>query len=525
MPRFQSPGDLPRQGFIAVAMVMSSILTAFDVRTASIGLSDLRGAFGLSFDEGSWLATFATAPQVLIAPSVGWLIAAFGVKRMMVGPTVLYSVVSILIPFVSNFEILVALHAVRAILLGLFVGATLMTAFRNLDRKFWIFALAFYVLRIPFAQNLGLYTAGSYSQTIGWQWLYWQGAIVAPVIGILFWLGGRPTEIDRELLKRADWGGMAIFGTALTTLYFALDQGNRLDWFRSGLVVTLLSAAAFQAVVFLWHESRVTEPWAHVSILFSRNIALGFAAIACFMTASLGSSLLEPNFLVNVAHLRPEQIGDFSMPYCVLLLATATATAVALVRSVKQRTTLMIGFICFAFSAWLGTQLTNLWSLPEFRLIIVLQTFGEEIVFMAAVATLFSNVNPARAIALTAYVQVVRLMCSETVATAMTTWVRQREQLHSYLIGLHVTGATPGWNSMLIRLGSGLETGGSQADVVKRGVGVLAGIIQREAHVQAYIDGFWITFVAAIAGLFVVSLMTASPPHPLTTSSSHNQPA
>jgi DHA2 family multidrug resistance protein len=521
MPRLFSANDLPRQSFVAVAVVMASILTAFDVRTASIGLSDLRGAFGLSFDEGAWLATFATAPQILVAPSAGWLIAVFGVKRVMVVPTVLYSVLSVLIPFVGDFELLLALHAIRAALLGLFVGATLMTAFRNLDRKFWIFALAFYVLRIPFAQNLGLYTAGSYSQTIGWQWLYWQGAIVAPVIGLLFWFGAKPAKIDRDLLGRADWGGMAIFGTALTTLYFALDQGNRLDWFRSGLVVILLSAAAFQAIVFLWHESRVKEPWAHVSILFSRNIALGFAAIACFTIASLGSSLLEPNFLINVAHLRPEQIGDFPTPYAVLLLGAATATAVALVRTVKQRTTLMIGFTCFAVSAWLGTQLTNLWSLPEFRLIVVLQTFGEEIVFLAAVATLFSNVNPARAIALTAYVQVVRLMCSETVATVMTTFVRQREQLHSYLIGLHITGVTPGWNSMLAQLGS--EPAGSQADAVKRGIGLIAGIVQREANVQAYIDGFWVTFIAAIAGLLVVAMMAPSPAHPLTTPSPRKQ--
>ncbi|CDM62628.1 MULTISPECIES: MFS transporter [Rhizobium] len=517
MPKMVHPSDRPRQGFVAVAVVMASILTAFDVRTASIGLADLRGAFGLSFDEGAWLSTFATAPQILAAPCVGWLIAVFGVKRVMIGPTILYSAISILIPFFSNFESLVALHAVRAVLLGLFVGATLMTAFRNLDRKYWIFALAFYVLRIPFAQNLGLYTAGSYTQTIGWQWLYWQGAIVAPVIGVLFWCGGKPTGVDRELLKRADWGGMAIFGVALTTLYFALDQGNRLDWFRSGLVVSLLGATGFLVCVFLWHEFRVKEPWAHISILFSRNIALGFAAIGCFMTASLGSSLLEPNFLISVARLRPEQIGDFGAPYAILLLVGATVTAVALVRTVKQRATLTIGFSCFALSAWLGTQLTSVWSLPEFRLIVILQTFGEEIVFLAAVATLFSNVNPARAISLTAYVQVMRLICSETVATTMATWIRQREQLHSYLIGLHVTGATPGWNSILGQLGSGSTAGGSQADTLKRGIGVLAGIVQREANVQAYIDGFWITFVAAIAGLIVVSLMAPSPAHPLTT--------
>lgn len=509
--------DLPRQGFVAVAMVLASILTAFDVRLANIGLADLRGAFGLSFDEGAWLSTFATAPQILVVPSVGWLIAVFGVKRVMTVPVALYSTVSVLIPFQHSFEVLAVLHALRAVVLGMFVGATLMIAFKNLDRRYWIFALAFYVLRIPFAQNLGLYTAGSYTQTIGWQWLYWQGALIAPMVGILFWYGAKPVATDRELLSRADWGGMALFGVALTTLYFALDQGNRLDWFRSGMVVSLMIATVFLVIVFLWHEASVAHPWAHISVLFSRNVALGFAAIACFMTTSLGSSLLEPNFLVSVTRLRPEQVGDFSAPLAIALLLVATGTAVVLVRTIKQRATLILGFSCFLVAAWLGTELTNLWALPEFRLIVVLQIFGEELVFLAAVATLFSNVNPARAVSLTAYVQVMRLICSETVATTMTTWIRQREQLHSNLIGLHVTGTTPRWNSMLASLGSGSSSGLTSADAVKRGLGVLASTVQREASVLAYIDGFWLTFAAAVAGLLVVSLMAPSPAHPLTT--------
>jgi DHA2 family multidrug resistance protein len=506
---------LTHQGLVAVALLLASILTAFDLRMIGTGLADLRGAFGLTLDEGAWLGTFAAAPQILVAPCVGWLIAVFGVKRVMIVPTFAYSVVSLLIPFHQSFEVLVVLHAIRSAMLGMFVGATLMTAFRNLDRKYWILALAVYVIRIPFAQNIGIYTAGIYSQTIGWQWMYWQGAIVAPVIGLLFCFGARPVQIDHALLKRADWGGMLIFGVALTTLYFALDQGNRLDWFRSGFVVSMLVAAVFLAFVFFWHESHVENPWAHVSVLFSRNIALGFAAIACFMTASLGSSLLGPTFLIAVAHLRPEQISDFSGPYTVLLLFGATASAIILVQTVKQRIALILGFFCFTVSAWLGTQLTSAWSLPEFKLIVILQTFGEEIVFLAAVATLFSNVNPARAIALTAYVQVVRLMCSETVASVMTTWIRQREQLHSYLIGLHVTGTSPGLNSLLAALAHGTGSESAQGEAT-RGIGVLAGLVQREANVRAYIDGFWITFAAAILGLVVVSLMSRSPAHPLT---------
>jgi DHA2 family multidrug resistance protein len=489
--------DRSRPALVAVAVLMAAILTALDLRTSSVGLPDLRGAFGLSFDEGSWLATFATAPQVLVAPCVAWLVAVFGVRRVLTGPVIVYSALSLVIPLVQNFELLLSLHAVRALMLGVFVGATLMTAFRNLDRKYWIVALAFYVVRIPFAQNLGLYTAGSYSQTIGWQWLYWQDALVAPVIGVLVWFGAKSARVDRKLLDHADWGGMAILGVALTMLFIALDQGNRLDWFRSGFVVSLLAGSAFLIVVFLLHEHHVKEPWAHISI-FTRNIALGFLAVISFMVASLSSSLLAPNFLIAVAHLRPEQIGNFSAPYAVLLLIFSTVAAVVLVRTAGPRVTLIVGFSCFALSSWLGTFLTSLWSLSEFDIVVILQTVAEEITFLAAVTTIFVNANPARATTMTAYVQVMRLICPEIAAAVMTTWIRQREQLHSFLIGLHVTDGT------------------LHLDTARRSLSAMATAVQREANVQAYIDGFWVTFYAAIVGLLVVSLMAPSPTHPLT---------
>ncbi|MBB3452769.1 DHA2 family multidrug resistance protein [Rhizobium sp. BK313] len=516
LAKLPSQSDRSRPILVVIAVLMAAFLTAFDVRTASIGLTDLRGAFGLSFDQGSWLSTFATAPQVLVAPCVAWLVTVFGVKRVMTVPTFVYAAISITIPFVQSFEVLLLMHAARAVLLGIFVPATLMTAFRNLDSEYWIVALASYVARIPIAQNLGVYTAGSYTQTIGWHWLYWQDAFIAPMIGILLWFGVRSVEINRDLLRRADWGGMALFGVTLTMLYVALDQGNRLDWFRSGFVVSMFIASGFLALVFLSHESLAKDPWAHLSVMFSRNIALSFLAIFAFMVASLSSSFLAPNFLISVTHLRPEQIGNFSAPYAILLLVCATVGAVMLVRTIGPRLSLIAGFTCFALSSWLGTSLTSLWAIPEFEMIVVLQTVAEELTFLAAVIMILSRADPARAIALSAYIQLLRLICAEIATTTMATWIRQREQLHSYLLGLHVTNGASDLSSTLTALGSGSGTSASQLDSARRGVGLLATIVQREANVLAYIDGFWIAFSAAIVGMCTVALMARAPPHPLT---------
>ncbi len=49
-----------------------------------------------------------------------------------------------------------------------------------------------------------------------------------------------------------------------------------------------------------------------------------------------------------------------------------------------------------------------------------------------------------------------------------------------------------------------------------RSISSLAALVQREANALAYIDGFWLTFWAAVVGLVLVSLLKAPPPGPLT---------
>jgi DHA2 family multidrug resistance protein len=49
-----------------------------------------------------------------------------------------------------------------------------------------------------------------------------------------------------------------------------------------------------------------------------------------------------------------------------------------------------------------------------------------------------------------------------------------------------------------------------------RALGTLAALVQREANVLAYIDGFWLCFWLAVLALLLVSLMTRAPPGPFT---------
>ena len=117
------------------------------------------------------------------------------------------------------------------------------------------------------------------------------------------------------MLQDADWGGMLLLGTGVSMVYAGLDQGNRLDWLESGTVAALLIGGGVLCVAFLINETLVRRPWAHVSVLFSRNVGLSLVVILLYTLASLSNSSLVPNFLGTVGQLRPEQTGVLLVLY------------------------------------------------------------------------------------------------------------------------------------------------------------------------------------------------------------------
>ena len=89
-----SSGGIAAQPLFAVgAVLLGAFLANFDTRLFSIALPDLRGAFGLSFDEGAWLSTASTASQIFIAPAVAWMATAFGLRRVLGIPSLIYAVI------------------------------------------------------------------------------------------------------------------------------------------------------------------------------------------------------------------------------------------------------------------------------------------------------------------------------------------------------------------------------------------------------------------------------------------------
>jgi DHA2 family multidrug resistance protein len=508
-------GVAPQPRFAVAAVLLGSFLANFDSRLTSVGLPDLRGAFSLGFDEGAWLSTAGIGSQIFIAPAVAWLATAFGLRRILGIPSLAYALISLVIPFVRDYNTLIALSIVHGLLLGTFVPATLMIVFRNLPIRWWLPAIAIYSIRVGFALDTGSSLVGFYVDYLGWQWLYWQGVVIAPLMGLMVYLGTPQEPVNREVLEGADWGGILLLGTGVSMVYAGLDQGNRLDWLESGTVAALLIGGGLLCVLFLINEALVRRPWAHVSVLLSRNVGLSLIVILLYTLTSLSNSSLVPNFLGNVVLLRPEQTGELLVVYGALPMFVMVPVSIFLLRHFDPRGVLIIGLSAFATASLLGTQLTHDWARGDFVTIVALQSIGQAFTLLPIIIIAVANSDFTRATAFAAYIQIMRLGGAEIGVALMGTWLRVREQIHSNFLGQHLENGSADVTKILGQLSAGFTSHGA-ATAMARAVGSLAALVQREANVLAYIDGFWLTFWLAMAALGFTALMTRAPPGPFT---------
>jgi len=508
-------GIAPQPLFAVGAVLLGSFLANFDSRLTSVGLPDLRGAFSLGFDEGAWLSTASIGSQIFIAPAVAWLATVFGLRRILGIPSLVYALISLVIPFVRDYNALLALSIAHGMLLGTFVPATLMIVFRNLPIRWWLPAIAIYSIRVGFSLDTSTSLVGFYVDHLGWQWLYWQGVVIAPLMGLMVYLGTPHEQVNRPLLRDADWGGMLLLGTGVSMIYASLDQGSRLDWLGSGTVIALLLGGGLLCVAFLINEMLVRQPWAHVNVLFSRNIGLALVVILLYTLTSLSNSSLVPNFLAVVGQLRPEQTGGLLLVYGALPMFVMVPVSIFLLRYVDPRGVLIVGLSAFAAASLLGTQLTHDWAPGDFVTIVILQSIGQAFTLLPIIIIALSNADFSRATAFAAYIQVVRLGGAEIGVALIGTWLRVREQIHSNYLGQHLANGSADVTRILKQLADSFASHGV-GTASGRALGSLSALVQRESNVLAYIDGFWLTFWIAIIALGFVALITRAPPGPFT---------
>jgi DHA2 family multidrug resistance protein len=513
---FALRGRCERPVMGCAAVLVGAVVSTLNARITTFGLADIRGGLGLGVDEGSWIATMFFAAQMAVTPAAAWMSTVLSTRRVLLWTGTVFAALSILPPFLHDYDTLIAVQFVRGLAVGAFIPAALGFILRSLAPQWWIWGIAAYAFRFVFSQNIGGAIEGFYSDTGHWQWIFWQNTALTPVMTILVAIAMPRRPIDRELWHRTDWMGIVYSGAGVALIYAGLDQGNRLDWLNSGTVSGLLLAGAWLVAAFAIHESRAAYPLIHLRVLAQSSVWVPAVLVGIFGFGVMATSFVLPSYLTAVQGLRALQISDalywVALPQIVLVPLVAL-----LVQRMDARLLLTLGFAVIAVGSWLDTGLTHDWVSGNFVPSAAVEAVGLALAITALITYAIANITPPQAAAIAATIQIARLLGSELGNALMQTFVRVREQVYSNLIGLHLVAGSPAAEHAAALLsGPYVNRAVGAGNAPLQGVGVLAGLVRREAYVLADIDAFWLIAWVALAGILLVLLLRRPPPNPLT---------
>jgi len=90
-------------------------------RLLSVGLADLRGALGLSFDQASWLPTALNMAMMFSGVFCVFLSVIYGPRRILLFAASVFTITAILLPFSANFWAMLALEVLAGLASGTFI--------------------------------------------------------------------------------------------------------------------------------------------------------------------------------------------------------------------------------------------------------------------------------------------------------------------------------------------------------------------------------------------------------------------
>jgi MFS transporter, DHA2 family, multidrug resistance protein len=380
----------PLVGLLGV--LVAALGADFNEFVSLLTLTDVRGALGVSYDPGLWIASLYITGMSVGMAFAPWNAVTFTLRRFTLFAIGLACVAIGLIPFAANLPELLTLRLIQGLSSGLTIPLLMTTALRVLAPQIRIYGLAVYALTVTFSPNISISLAALWVDVMGdWRFVFLQAVPLDAIAAVLVWYGLPQDPPRYERLRQFDWRGALLIlmgGGSMTTLML---HGDQYDWFNSPTIclLALASAAAFPLLIV--NEWFHPLPLLKLQMLGRRNLAYGVIALALFLTISLTSSAIPQEFLADIQDYRPLQEQGIDLLLSLAQLGLLPAVAFLLDHKRVDARAVMLCGLALLLAACLGcARVDSSWNRDQFYFWQDLQMVGQP---MVAVSLLLFATN------------------------------------------------------------------------------------------------------------------------------------
>jgi DHA2 family multidrug resistance protein len=501
-----------------LGILIAAITAELNDVVTSIALVDVRGAFGISYDPGTWIQSLYVSAEIVGMAVSPWQLVTFTLRRWTLFSIGLCAFSSVLFPFSPNIEAIYVLRLLQGFSEGLIIPLLMTTALRALTPKTRLYGLAVYALSSTFTPALATTLAALWTDIVAdWRFAFFQAVPLCMLAGVLVWYGDPQDEPHYERFHVLDWRGILFLAIGFGAFSTMLHQGDRLDWFNSPLICVLALISSVAIPLFMLNEWFHPLPLIRFQLLGRRNMAYGVLAVFIFLSIAQSATTVPLQFLQQVQGYRPLQSNLITLEIALAQLALLPAVAFLLdFPRVDARVVNFIG-LALMLTACIGSSLVDYtWNRDQFFFWQAFQAVGQA---MAVMSILMMATNSVRSRAEAPFVSALFNM-PRAVAEAVGAWLlaliaRWRGNLHSDRIidqigqnrysTIQGHGVLPNLPTPLLPNGFPRTPNSLQA---------LATVVQEQVEVMTAADTFLVLGALAVFSMVVLLLLPVRTPPP-----------
>lgn len=338
------PGLVP----LFLALMLTMLLASLNQTSFSTALPTIVGELN-GVNQMNWVITAYILATTIMMPIYGKLGDQLGRKPLIITAISIFMAGSVVGGLASSMPLLIAARAVQGIgggglmILSQAAIADVVPA-RQRGKYMGIMGGVF-----AFSSVAGPLLGGWLTEGPGWRWIFWinmpLGALaLAGVIGFL--------KLPRHNTgkPRLDVLGMVLISIATACMVlFTTWGGNEYEW-SSPIILAMIAATVISGALFVWVESRASEPIMPLHLFGKKNFNLATIAGLFIGIAMFGALGYMPTFIQMVFGMNASVAGLMMIPMMACLLITSTLAGQWVSRTGRYKWYPVIGTIITGLS-------------------------------------------------------------------------------------------------------------------------------------------------------------------------------
>ena len=349
-----------RKWRVLLGVSIASFLGCLDFTIVNTVIPDIQANLHATVGQSQWIISLFLIALCACMVLAGRLADLYGRRLFLYLGMIAFGVSSLGAGCATNIDGLIAVRVVQGVSCAALYTASaaiISNAFAEAERG-KAMGVLFGINGIGLA--IGPVAGGMLVSAFGWRAIF---LVNVPFIVLSFAICLSCVRESRNTVDRAaiDWRGLILFVAALPALLLGITQGMAWGW--TSIKTWACFGAAFVLFAQLFRVERTAaSPIIDITLFFNREfIAAGTATffLAFFYCAAF---FLMPLYLKVVGHFNDFRTGMMLLPTTAVMALASPLVGRATDR-VGARPMLVLGFLCFAASAAMQAQFSELASL------------------------------------------------------------------------------------------------------------------------------------------------------------------